>query len=96
MTTKTVALSFLAICCSAAQIEAQPAVNLKPFLKKHCIRCHGQDEESGDRRFDQLSFDFTKPKNGELLQEVLDQLNLGQMPLNHSRRQRNCASSFPS
>ncbi len=51
-----------------------------PFLKTHCIRCHGPEEENADRRLDQLSFDFSNSQDGELLQEVLDQLNLGEMP----------------
>jgi Protein of unknown function (DUF1592)/Protein of unknown function (DUF1588)/Protein of unknown function (DUF1587)/Protein of unknown function (DUF1585)/Protein of unknown function (DUF1595)/Planctomycete cytochrome C len=53
---------------------------LGPFLAKHCISCHGPEEQNADRRFDQLSFDFSNPQNGKLLQDVLDQLNLGQMP----------------
>jgi len=53
---------------------------LRPFLKTHCIRCHGPEEQNADRRLDQLSFDFSNPQNGELLQDVLDQLNLGEMP----------------
>ena len=54
--------------------------SIKDFLHEHCIECHGYGDQSGDRRFDQLQFDFTQPQEGELLQEVLDQLNLGQMP----------------
>lgn len=46
------------------------------------MECHGDSEQNGDRRFDQLTFDFSEQTNGELLQEVLDQLNLGQMPPN--------------
>jgi mono/diheme cytochrome c family protein len=53
---------------------------LRPFLKTHCVRCHGPEEQNADRRLDQLSFDFSDPENGELWQEVLDQLNLGEMP----------------
>ena len=56
--------------------------SIKGFLKNHCNQCHGDSEQNGDRRFDQLTFDFSEPTNGELLQEVLDQLNLGQMPPN--------------
>ncbi len=53
---------------------------LRPFLAKHCISCHGAKEQNADRRFDKLSFDFSNSQNGEVLQEILDQLNLGQMP----------------
>ena len=54
--------------------------SIKNFLNAYCIECHGIGEQHADRRFDQLSFDFSIPQNGELLQEILDQLNLGQMP----------------
>lgn len=53
---------------------------IRPFLTAHCLRCHGRQERLGDRRFDRLSFDFSQPQNGELLQDILDQLNLGAMP----------------
>jgi hypothetical protein len=53
---------------------------IRPFLKQHCLRCHGAKEQHSDRRFDELSLDFSKRENGELLQDILDQLNLGEMP----------------
>jgi len=57
-----------------------------PFLKTYCVRCHGADKQQADRRFDRLSLDFTKPQNGELLQDILDQLNLGTMPPEDARQ----------
>lgn len=53
---------------------------LQAFFMKHCISCHGDSEQNADRRFDEVSFDFSTPRSGELLQDALDQLNLGQMP----------------
>ncbi len=53
---------------------------VRPFLRTYCIRCHGPAEQHGDRRFDTLSLDFSNAQNGELLQDILDQLNLGEMP----------------
>ena len=50
------------------------------FLKEHCIKCHGPDKQSGDRRFDQLTNDIRTPDEAMLWQEILDQLNLGEMP----------------
>ena len=28
------------------------------FLKQHCIQCHGEEKQKGDRRFDSLGTDF--------------------------------------
>ena len=56
------------------------STSVAPFLKTYCIRCHGAAKQQADRRFDRVSFDFTKSQNAELLQDILDQLNLGEMP----------------
>ena len=59
---------------------AEPSDLLQPFLKNYCIQCHGAEQQKGDRRFDQLTGDFTKLAEAEAFQEILDQLNLGEMP----------------
>ena len=66
---------------SVASLQgADEADLLQPFLKDHCIRCHGPDKQKGDRRFDTLTGDFTSLEDAEMFQEILDQLNLGEMP----------------
>ena len=50
------------------------------FLKQYCIKCHGPDKQSGDRRFDKLTNEIQTPDDALLWQEILDQLNLGEMP----------------
>ena len=58
------------------------------FLNKYCIGCHGSDQQKGDRAFDQIiqkrGADFqVELDNADiriLLEEILDQLNLGEMP----------------
>ena len=50
------------------------------FLKKHCYTCHGADKQKGEHRFDTLSTDLTNVKALETWQNILDQLNLGEMP----------------
>ena len=58
------------------------------FINNYCIRCHGIDEEKGDRTFHELSYRENKkrlinlenPDKVNLLQDILDQLNLGEMP----------------
>ena len=53
---------------------------LRPFLKSYCVQCHGQDKQKGDRSFDQLTGNFGNLEEAESFQEILDQLNLGEMP----------------
>ena len=69
-----------------AAAEEDFSTVIRPFLKQYCLGCHGSKKQQGERRFDQLTFDFSKPQNGELLQEILDQLNLGEMPPEDARQ----------
>jgi hypothetical protein len=50
------------------------------FIKKYCIDCHGADSQEGDRRFDKLSLSQLNATNAESWHEILDRLNLGDMP----------------
>lgn len=50
------------------------------FLSTYCIDCHGPDTQKSDRRFDGLGSSITDLRQLELWQEVVDQLNLGEMP----------------
>jgi len=50
------------------------------FLKQHCIQCHGEEKQKGDRRFDSLGTDFSSDDTAYDWQEILDMLNLGEMP----------------
>ncbi|MEN9573035.1 MAG: hypothetical protein RL514_890 [Verrucomicrobiota bacterium] len=50
------------------------------FLKEYCIKCHGAEKQKGDRRFDALTPDIKTPDDALLWQEILDQLNKGEMP----------------
>jgi hypothetical protein len=67
----------LALPVLAADSHA-PAI--KQFLGSYCIDCHGAKKQKGDRRFDQLTYDLGDPVQGEHLAEILDALNLGEMP----------------
>jgi Protein of unknown function (DUF1592)/Protein of unknown function (DUF1588)/Protein of unknown function (DUF1585)/Protein of unknown function (DUF1587)/Protein of unknown function (DUF1595)/Planctomycete cytochrome C len=74
----------LAICCMLMMESSAPAdefsAQVKPFLTKYCVECHGEQEPKGDRRFDQLT--ATIHDDNELVdfQDALDQLNLSEMP----------------
>ena len=60
--------------------SAQADTPLQPFLQQHCIRCHGAEEQNGERRFDTLSTEITDSNVLVDYQDILDQLNLGEMP----------------
>jgi mono/diheme cytochrome c family protein len=51
-----------------------------PFLETHCAACHGPEDENGGLRIDQLRTDFATPNDAGKWIEVMDQINLGQMP----------------
>jgi len=71
---RAVALCHLA---SALHLHASPRVE---FLQQYCIDCHGADKQKGDRRFDGLTENVSGIEDLEMWQEVLDLLNLGDMP----------------
>ena len=50
------------------------------FVSKYCYHCHGDEKQKADRRFDHLGASIENFRQQELWQEILDQLNLGEMP----------------
>jgi len=53
---------------------------IAPFFEKHCYKCHGENKQKADRRFDLLSFPISDEDQLVDYQDALDQLNLGEMP----------------
>ena len=71
----------IALILLVAGVQGADKVHfLGPFLKAYCISCHGPEKQKGDRRFDHLTGDLTSLEEAELSQEILDQLNLAEMP----------------
>ncbi len=56
------------------------AAPFEAFLEKHCIACHGPEEEKGDIRFDLLARDFKSGLDSHHWAEALDKINSGEMP----------------
>lgn len=52
----------------------------KEFVADYCVECHGAEKQKGDRRFDELSFPPTDQMGIHELQDIIDQLTLGEMP----------------
>ena len=50
------------------------------FLKQYCYKCHGPDKQKAKRRFDNLPAAIKDFRQQEQWQEIVDQLNLGEMP----------------
>ena len=65
---------------TSAVLAKESLSKLQPFLKTHCYDCHGPEKQKGDYRFDTLATDLTKIETLETWQNILDQLNLGEMP----------------
>lgn len=57
-----------------------PKELLRPFLDKHCVQCHGPKKQKGDIRFDRDNWVIDNNDSAQRWQDVLDQLNAGDMP----------------
>ena len=64
---------------SAGFVQLNPKV-LAGFFQKHCVSCHGAKKQEGDLRLDTLGRELSTSAAAERWQEVLDALNLGEMP----------------
>lgn len=57
-----------------------PRGKLAPFFNSYCIDCHGPNTQEADVRFDQADWNITNSDTAQRWQDVLDQLNSGDMP----------------
>ncbi|MEI6232850.1 MAG: DUF1588 domain-containing protein [Planctomycetota bacterium] len=74
-------VTFLVIASNT--LHAAETASLKPdaFLSRYCLSCHDADVQKGDRRLDDLPLNVgTDRAIAERWQEVLHQLQLGEMP----------------
>jgi len=65
--------------------EPSSAVNLDPkilngFIESYCVQCHGPEKQKGETQLDTLSLAIENSDTALHWQEVLDVLNLGEMP----------------
>lgn len=65
---------------SAVAQETHADLEVKSFMTQHCIRCHGEDTQKADRRLDNLPSVVGSVQALTQWQEVLDIINLGEMP----------------
>src|SRR5436190_2018267 len=61
--------------------EADPfEQQVRPFLAKHCLECHGTEKPKGDFRIDRLSSDFAGDAVRERWLAVQERIASGAMP----------------
>ena len=59
---------------------------LTPIINKYCIDCHNADKQKGDLRLDNMDQDLIYGVHTGRWHEVLDVLNLGEMPPKKSKQ----------
>lgn len=59
------------------------------FTKKYCVECHGPEKQKGDRRYDQLKLPIANEDTLIDLQDMMDQLNLNEMPPKKAKQHPN-------
>ena len=74
-------LLMVVACLPARGVADSPrSASLKPFLSQYCLRCHGERQQKGERRFDGLASTIAADDTLIDYQDILDQLNLAEMP----------------
>ena len=71
-----IAIALIGLFCASALQAELP----KTFFKQYCYKCHGPDKQKAKRRFDTLPATIKDFRHQEQWQEIVDQLNLGEMP----------------
>ena len=62
---------------------------IRPFLNQYCTKCHGAKQQKGERRFDRLPTKISDDNSLVDYQDILDQLNLGEMPPDDAKQPSN-------
>ena len=92
-TTSIIITAAFSVLCggqlSAQQTLPRARVKLEPFLKTYCVRCHGTEKQNGQVRFDNVSWEITDNDTAQRWQDVLDQLNGGDMPPEDAKQPSN-------
>lgn len=71
----------VSIAWNGSSMDAsEVALDPLQFLRTHCIDCHGEKKQKGDRRFDRLTLEFEDHDTAWDWEEILNLLNLGEMP----------------
>jgi hypothetical protein len=71
---------------STACAAAESAPDVRAFLTKHCVDCHGADQPKAGLRLDTLTVDVAKPEQARAWTKILDRIESGEMPPKDSPR----------
>ena len=79
---RKISLVSLGVILSGGPLYAEEGFHalITPFIKEHCVQCHGEKKQKGDIRLDTLSTDFSSASNAISWQDVSDMLVIGDMP----------------
>lgn len=61
--------------------------HVKPLIDKYCISCHGPETQKAKLRMDKLNPDLINGNDNEMWQEVLDLINISEMPTEKAKAQ---------
>ena len=53
---------------------------VQPVIENYCYKCHGEEKQKGEMRFDNLDWDMVNGFDGEKWNLMLNEINLGEMP----------------
>ena len=77
-------LGFPSVCRLGGQVPSKSvgldSQAVSGFLENHCYRCHGPEKQKGKLRLDELSLELANDSIAAHWQDVLDNLNAGDMP----------------
>ena len=54
--------------------------HIQPIIQNYCYKCHGEEKQKGEMRFDNLDWDMINGFDGEKWNLMLNEINLGEMP----------------
>ena len=74
------ALPVTSLCAETGPDLTTFEKEIQPLLNKYCISCHGPDKSKANLRVDELDPDLFTGADGDIWEEVYNQLNIGDMP----------------
>ncbi len=73
-------LASVALGPAASGADADFPRTIQPFLKEHCIKCHGPEKKKGKLVLHTIKDDFASEAGSQRWIEILNQLTFGEMP----------------
>ena len=78
---------FLLCLHSAFAADYKFTEHVKPLIDKYCVSCHGPETQKAKLRMDKLNPDLLNGNDNEMWQEVLDLINISEMPTKKAKAQ---------